>query len=39
MSDRASRRGSEKRQKIVIKTLRFTRDEIEQIEREAEQAG
>ncbi|MDV5280059.1 plasmid mobilization protein MobA [Leclercia adecarboxylata] len=28
-----------KRQKTVIKTLRFTPDEIEQIEREAEQAG
>ena len=39
MSDKASRRGSEKRQKTVIKTLRFTPDEIEQIEREAEQAG
>lgn len=39
MSDRASRRGSEKRQKTVIKTLRFTPDEIEQIEREAGQAG
>jgi len=39
MSERASRRGSEKRQKTVIKTLRFTPEEIEEIEQEAEQAG
>lgn len=39
MSDRASRRGSEKRQKTIIRTVRFTPDEIEQIEQQAEQAG
>ncbi|MBP2199238.1 plasmid mobilization protein MobA [Pantoea cypripedii] len=39
MSDRASRRGSEKRQKTVIKTLRFTPDEIEDIETQATAAG
>lgn len=39
MSDRASRRGSEKRQKTVIKTLRFTPDEIEEIEQKAEAVG
>lgn len=39
MSDRASRRGSEKRQKTVIRTLRFTPDEIEQIEKKAEETG
>lgn len=39
MSDRASRRGSEKRQKTVIRTLRFTPEEIEQIEKKAEETG
>lgn len=39
MSDRASRRGSEKRQKTVIRTLRFTPDEIEEIEQKAEETG
>lgn len=39
MSDRASRRGSEKRQKTVIRTLRFTPDEIEEIEAKAEETG
>ena len=39
MSERVSRRGSEKRQKTVIKTLRFTPEEIEKIETEAEATG
>jgi hypothetical protein len=39
MSDKASRRGSDKRQKTVIKTLRFTPDEIEEIEQKAKQWG
>lgn len=39
MSDRASRRGSEKRQKTVIKTLRFTPEEIEIIEKQAKDSG
>jgi len=39
MSDTASRRGSEKRQKTIIRTVRFTPEEIEQIEQQAEQSG
>ena len=39
MSDKASRRGSDKRQKTVIKTLRFTPDEIEEIEQKAKAVG
>jgi len=39
MSDKASRRGSDKRQKTVIKTLRFTPDENEEIQAQAEITG
>ncbi|MCV3303775.1 plasmid mobilization protein MobA [Leclercia adecarboxylata] len=39
MSDKASRRGSEKRQKTIIRTVRFTPVEIEQIEQQAELVG
>jgi hypothetical protein len=39
MSDKVSRRGSDKRQKTVIKTLRFYPDEIEEIEGKAEEVG
>lgn len=39
MSERVSRRGSDKRQKTVIKTLRFTPDESEVIAKQAEAVG
>ncbi|MEQ9971346.1 plasmid mobilization protein MobA [Pectobacterium carotovorum] len=39
MSDKVSRRGTEKRQKTVIKTLRFTPEEIEKIEAGAADTG
>ncbi|NWJ78815.1 nikA protein [Enterobacter sp. SECR19-1250] len=39
MSDKVSRRGSDKRQKTVIKTVRFTPDENEKVEAQAELTG
>lgn len=39
MSDKASRSGSDKRQKTVIKTLRFTPEEIDEIEQKAKDTG
>lgn len=39
MSDKVSQRGSDKRQKTVIKTVRFTPDENEKVEAQAELTG
>lgn len=39
MSDVVKRNGSDKRQKTVLKTLRFTPEEAEMLERRAKEAG
>lgn len=39
MSDVVKRSGSDKRQKTVLKTLRFTPEEAEALERRAKEAG